>query len=230
MRRSTPYAALALVLALAVPVPAAAQFTLKGGLNLVDFFGDDVAASDQRPRLAAGLAVDLFSVGPVSLSPEVFYAQKGAENFQSRLATGQAAEISLAYVEIPVLLKLGLPFGGARFRPYLAGGPVFGWQLDCSVTATASGTSDDCAQLLGGQSQLEETLRDFEQGLMFGAGFAFDVIPGIGAITLDARYARGLTRLTESEDGPEIQNRALSVLLGYRIGLGGGMGGGPSPF
>lgn len=226
MRRLNPLPLLVLLPLLLVPAPARGQFGFKGGINLVDFFGDDVETVDKRPRLAGGVAFDIFSLGPLTLAPELYYAQKGAENFQSSLAEGEPAEISLAYVEIPALVKLGLPFGGRRFQPYLAAGPVFGWQLSCSVTADQAAAADNCDQLLGGQEQLEETLRDYEQGLMFGAGFAFDVIPGIGAITLDARYAQGLTRLTAGEDGPDIQNRALSVLLGYRFGLGGG-GGGP---
>lgn len=212
---------LLLLFMLLAPAPANAQFTMKGGMNLVDVFGDDVEASDTRPRLAGGVGFDMFGVGPFTLAPEVYYAQKGAENFQGALATGDAAEISLAYVEVPVLVRLAIPVGGGRFQPYLAGGPVFGWQLDCQVRADEAGAEEDCGQLLGGQDQLEDTLRDFEQGIMIGGGFAFEVIRGIGAVTLDARYARGLTRLSEAEDGPEIQNRALSVLLGYRFGLGG---------
>lgn len=221
MRRLTPLPLLALLIVVLTPASAPAQIAFKGGINLVDLFGDDVAASDTRPRLAGGLAFDLVGFGPVKLTPEIYYAQKGAENFESRLAAGEAADISLAYVEVPLLLRLALPFGGHRLQPYLAAGPVFGWRLDCKVAANAGGVDEDCGQLLGGQEALEDTLRDFEQGVMVGAGFAFDVIPNIGAITLDARYARGLTRLSEGADGPEIQNRALSVLLGYRFALGG---------
>lgn len=213
---------LLLLIPFLAPSPAEGQFTVKGGINLVDVFGDDVEASDTRPRLAGGVGFDMFDLGPFTLAPEIYYAQKGADNFQSRLAAGEAAEISLAYVEIPVLVRLAIPLGGTRLQTYLAGGPVFGWQLDCQVRADAAGAEEDCGQLLGGQDQLEETLKEFEQGMMIGAGFAFEVIRGMGAVTLDARYARGLTRLSEAEDGPRIQNRALSVLLGYRFGLGGG--------
>jgi len=203
-----------------LPHPAEAQFAIRGGVNLVDLFGDDVEASDSRPRLAGGVGFDLIGLGPLTLAPEIYYAQKGAENFQSRLVAGEPAEISLSYVEVPVLLRFAIPAGDSRFQPYLAGGPVFGWQLDCEVQASSTGAREDCGQLLGGEQQLEETLRNFEQGVMLGGGVAFEAIRGLGAITLDARYARGLSRLSESPDGPEIQNRALSLLLGYRFGLG----------
>lgn len=219
MKPFAPLPLLTLLAALLAAAPAHAQFALKGGINLVDLFGDDVAASDTRPRLAGGLAYDLIGIGPLKLAPEIYYAQKGADNFESRLAAGQAAEISLAYIEVPVLLRLALPFGGHRVQPYLAGGPVFGWQLDCRVTVSAGGAAEDCGQLLGGREGVEDTLRSFEQGIMVGAGLSFEVVPGTGGITLDARYARGLTRLSEEADGPEIQNSALSVLLGYRFAL-----------
>jgi hypothetical protein len=221
MRHVAPLLLLVLVSAILAPRPAEAQFAIRGGVNLVDLFGDDVETSDSRPRLAGGVAMDLVSLGPLTLAPELYYAQKGAENFQSRLAAGEPAEVSLSYVEVPVLLRLPIPVGSGRFQPYLAGGPVFGWQLDCEVRAGASGAREDCGQLLGGAQQLEETLRNFEQGIMFGAGVAFEVIQGLGAITLDARYARGLSRLSDDANGPEIQNRALSLLLGYRFGRGG---------
>lgn len=219
MRPLASVSVVVLLMALLPASPANAQFALKGGVNLVDLFGDDVAASDTRPRLAGGMAVDLIGIGPLKLAPEIYYAQKGAENFESRLAAGETAEISLAYVEVPLLLRLALPFGGRKVQPYLAGGPVFGWRLDCQVTLGAGGADEDCGQLLGGQEGVEATLRSFEQGIMVGAGLGFELIPGTGALTLDARYARGLTRLADGPDGPDIQNSALSVLLGYRFAL-----------
>jgi hypothetical protein len=222
MRPTHGLAVLGLVLSLLIPGPVDAQFSIKGGVNLVDFFGDDVEEADRRPRLAGGAAVDLLALGPLALAPEIYYAQKGAEQLQQRLAQGQSATVSLSYIEIPVLVRLNLP-AGPRVRPYIAAGPVFGWQVDCSITANAQtgAAQPDCEDLLGGRQQLEEKLRSYEQGLMVGAGLAVRVLGGLGAITLDARYARGLTRLSDEPGAPEIRNRALSVLLGYRFGLQG---------
>lgn len=224
MRRPFPSISLLVALLVLAPGAAEAQFGVKGGINLVDFFGDDVEEAESRPRLAGGASFDIFSLGPITLSPEIYYAQKGAEEFQSRLVQGEPAEVSLSYVEVPVLVRISVPIGGARFQPYIAGGPLFGWKLDCSVSEDAAGIEESCDELVGGREQLENTLRDYEQGLMVGAGFAIPVFQGIGAVTVDARYARGLTRLAEGDEGPAIKNRALSVLLGYRFGFGGGGG------
>ncbi|TVP51137.1 MAG: PorT family protein, partial [Gemmatimonadales bacterium] len=221
MRNLVPLLPLVLLVALLLPCSAEGQLAIRGGVNLVDLFGDDVETSDARPRLAGGVGFDLIGLGPLTLAPEVYYAQKGAENFQRRLAEGESVEVSLSYVEVPVLLRLAIPVGGTRIQPYLAGGPVFGWQLQCEVQASATGAREDCGQLLGGEQQLEETLRNFEQGVMLGGGVAVELIPGFGALTFDARLARGLSRLSDRDDGPEIQNRALSLLVGYRFGLGG---------
>lgn len=48
------------------------------------------------------------------------------------------------------------------------------------------------------------------------------VIPGHGALNLDVRYTRGLTRITEEPDGgdaPDVTNQAFTVMLGYSFGL-----------
>lgn len=221
MRPTYGLAVLGLVLLFLQPAPAEAQFSLKGGINLVDFFGEGVEEADRRPRLAGGAAVEILAIGPFALAPEIYYAQKGAERLRQRLIEEGSATVSLSYVEIPVLVRFNLPFG-RRVRPYLAAGPVFGWRVDCSITAIAqSGTTEqDCDDLLGGQERLEAKLRSYERGLMAGAGLSFEVFRGLGAITLDARYAWGLTRLSDEEGAPEIRNRALSVILGYRFGLG----------
>ncbi len=220
MRPTYGLAVLGLVLFLIAPAPVRAQFSIKGGINLVDFFGDDVEEADRRPRLAGGGAVEIIALGPLAIAPEIYYAQKGAEQLRQRLIEEGSATVSLSYVEIPVLVRLDLPFG-QRVRPYIAGGPVFGWRVDCSITAHAqSGTTEqDCDDLLGGQERLEAKLRSYERGIMAGAGLAIEVLRGLGAITLDARYAWGLTRLSDDESAPEIRNRALSVILGYRFGL-----------
>lgn len=221
MRSVVPASTILLFALVCLPAPATAQFSLRGGVNLVDFLGDDVVESDSRPRLAGGVGFDVVSLGPVTLAPELWYAQKGAENIQSTLAEQQVAEISLSYIEVPVLLRLDVPLGGV-LRPYVAAGPVFGWQLDCAARIDAGGAEQDCDPLFGTQDQLEDTLREYEQGLMAGAGLALQIMRGLGAVTLDARYAWGLSRLSDAENGPEVRNEALSLMLGYRFGFGGG--------
>lgn len=204
---------------------ASAQFRLNGGMNLSSFLGNDVAESADKRGLDLGGSFGLLRVGPVQLRAEGYYRQKGARSaqyVQDAALQGGIAEIGIDYVEVPVLLRVDLPLGGRLF-PYLEAGPAFAWRIDCSISFDAgTGTSEPSCDDLDGDN-LEETLKEYEQGLVVGGGIDIPVL-GAGAINIDARYTRGLSRLTEHN---EIHNRAFAVMLGYSFGLPYRQGGGP---
>lgn len=213
-------AALAATTALALlPGPSNAQipFDLRGGLNLTRLVSDDDGEADRKRGLALGAAVTPLRFGPVSVVLEGYYRQKGG-GFRALAEPGQpvpdALEIGLSYVEVPVLLRLTVPLG-ERAGLHFQGGPVFGWQIDCGVEidAAAGGAVPECDDLLGGSAG--ETLRDYEQGVTGGAGLELLVLGGAGAVTFDAVVTRGLSRLSEGTAGRDIENRGLSLMLGY---------------
>ena len=189
--------------------PGEAQLTLRGGVNLTTFVGGDVEDVESRKGLNLGAAIPLFHFGPIAIVPEIYYAQKGADFPTQGLGL---VEFSLDYIEIPVLARLNL--GGGMIRPYLQAGPSFAWQLDCSLSlSTGEGDAEDCGDTL------DEEVRDYDQGIVFGGGVDFSVA-GIGALNLDARFERGLARITK--DGEDVKNQAFTLMLGWQIG-GGGM-------
>ena len=206
-----------LVLLLSTPAGLQAQIRVGGGLSLSELFGDDVGANDARAGLALGASAGLFGFGPARLMAEVYYRQKGAKDVmeaQEFLAAGQAVEFGVDYLEIPLLIRFNLPPLGGRVVPYLQGGPVFGWQVDCGVRVTPEGGEEACDDLSG--DSFEETIRDYEQGVTVGGGLDIVVLEGLGAVSLDGRYIRGLSRL--SQDG-EVKNQGFALLLGYSFGL-----------
>lgn len=205
--------------------PAAAQFRLAGGVNLSDFFGDDAGQTDRKSGLDLGLSMPLFRMGRAQLVAEGYYRQKGARNveeFQQAALAGQSLEVGIDYVEVPVLLRLSLPSLGRRVFPYVQGGPAFAWRIDCGVSfdAATSASTTQCDDLNG--QNIEETLNEYEQGLVLGGGIDVPVMQ-IGSVSIDARYTRGLSRIADND---EIRNRSLSVMLGYSFGLPYGFGGG----
>lgn len=239
MRTPTPRAAphavlLAVLLTLSSAAPAAAQFRIRGGLDLANLFGDGVEDTDNRAELGFGAAFSIVHIGAVSISPEVWYRQKGARSiaeFNQQVIEEGSAEIGLDYIEIPVLLRIDLPaFGGGKIIPYVNGGPAFGWRFDCSIAveADSGSTTRMCDDLSG--DNLEQTLKDYEVGAAFGGGLDFAVLGGLGALNLDARVTQGLSRINDTGDGsPDVKNRVISVMLGYSFGLPGGAGGGMGP-
>ena len=208
------------------------QIGLRGGINLSDFVGADVSETEDLMGLNAGFSFSIISFGPVSLVPEVYYAEKGTR-FSEQLQDIQnpdpnnadfdpnyELEFNLAYVEIPVLAKVRLPFLSTKVvHPYIAGGPVFGFRLDCSISFTNNSTEQEIQECADENiSDLEATFNESDRGYVLVSGIDFE-IPLLGTVTLDGRYYRGLSRLIEGGENDDIYNQNFTLMLGYTIGF-----------
>src|SRR5687768_9019350 len=166
--------------------PASAQFGLRGGVNLSKFVGSDAAESETTKGLNLGLTVPLFKIGPISLVPELYYAQKGGKQFNP-LAPGEGFEFDLAYVEVPLLAKLTIPLNQSRtLSAYIAGGPAFAWEVDCSFSSTSAGTTtevEDCEETFG---SFDTAMKKADRGIVANAGINFSLF-GMAGLNLDAR-------------------------------------------
>ena len=208
------------------------QIGLRGGVNLSRFVGEDVQETEDLLGLNFGLSFSILNLGPISIVPEVYYAEKGTR-FTEQLQQFQQMdpetpvnpediqlEFNLAYVEIPILAKVRLPFLSTEvIHPYVAAGPVFGFRLDCSISLTNNNTEQevqDCAD--ENFSDLEATFNDADRGYVLSTGIDFQV-PLLGTLTLDGRYYRGLSRLIENNENDDIYNQNFTLMLGYTIGF-----------
>lgn len=212
---------------------AFSQVGLRGGINLSKFVGEDVSETEDLMGLNAGLSFSVIRLGPVSLVPEIYYAEKGTR-FADQLQEIQNPDpnnpdfepanydlqFNLAYIEIPVLAKVSLPFISTRvIKPYIAGGPVFGFRLDCSISFTGESAEQeiqDCTD--ENLSDLEATFNESDRGYVLVSGIDFQ-IPLLGTVTLDARYYQGLSRLIENNENDDIYNQNFTLMLGYTFGI-----------
>ncbi len=214
---------MAAVLATVPLSSVSAQAGVRGGLSLSDLVGGDVTRSDSRTGFTGGFAMTLLSVGPLSLAPEVHYVAKGAGT--ATLAGEDDLdfdEFSLDYVEVPVVLRLGvpLPVGDGALRAYGEGGPALAWRLNCSiVSAGAQGSTlgDECA--IGQFEDVESVVSGADRGAVFGVGIMWELPVVGGALILDGRLTRGLTRLEGSGRGLDARNRSFAFSLGYDHGF-----------
>lgn len=224
-------AALGAALLLVAPEPAEAQIGLRGGVNLTDWFGDDVQSSDRKTGLSLGASFGLVSIGPVELVAEAYYRQKGSGFALADLETGETppeelpetVEFGIDYVEVPVLARVNLPPLSNSLGMYVIGGPAFAWRIDCGFeTEVSSGTSaTNCDDL--SSENLGETLENYDVGAAAGLGFDIALPGRVGALNLEARYTGGLKRI--GADGTDVKNRAFSLTLGYSFGMPGSLGG-----
>lgn len=202
----------------ALPSSLVAQ-GLQGGLNLSELFGGDVVEADARRGLVAGGSFTVLRFGPLSIGPEIHYAQKGAVDTRLHVESPAAYDqFGLEYLEVPVLARLAFQMPGADWLGvHVQGGPAFAWNLDCSLEPSAEGgaaVKDGCA--FGASGGAERVVEKAEQGLVVGGGVELR-IADLGAVTLDGRLVRGLSRIGD----PDIRNQAVSFMLGYSLARSG---------
>lgn len=229
MPRPAPglFLSICFIMTLGMASSAYPQIGLRGGVNLAKFTGLDAGPAEGVMGLNAGLSFRLLGIGPVSLNPEIYYAQKGSrltDQIYEQVNTGTNPEqlgekfdleFKLAYIEVPVLIKVNLPFLSTNnLSPYLSGGPVFAWRLDCnfSLETSADRTLRECTE--GKFDNFDTTFNSADRGYVAGAGIDFRV-PYLGTLNLDIRLTKGLTRLRNNDINDDIHNQSFTIMLGY---------------
>ncbi len=180
---------LALLLAGMTVVQASAQtfnLGLEAGANFSNFIGSDVAnvGNDLSSKLGfvGGGYLSLNFGNSFAIRPEVLYEQKGTA------ITGTTTSDELDYIEVPVLLKLGL--GTPMFNPSILLGPSFSWNLlakDAQGDTISNINSSDIGVVGGVEIDIDKFL-------------------------VSGRYELGLQNIQQNT---KVQNGTITLLVGY---------------
>ncbi len=209
----TPRVPVALFLMILLPALLAAQAprrrTARPAVGAeVGYSRSDLGGPDaQRVRSRQGALTGVFLLaplaGPVSLRPEILFALKGGRA-QASVEGGGTTEldIELAYIEMPLLLKLGVRRG--RFRPMVFGGPAPALQIGCDLQVVDPTTP---VRAPCDQTGLPP-FRQFDIGVVAGGGL--EVRWPQSSLALEARYTSGLRSVLEQVD---VRNRSFGVVL-----------------
>ncbi len=153
---------------------------------------------------AAGLFADYQIAPQFAVAVEPMYVMKGAK-YEATLGTvKETAKLKLSYIEIPVLAKF-MPTMTGNIKPSIFAGPFVGLRMSAKVSDGAS-------------VDVKDNVKSTDFGIAFGAGVAYGMTKG--AITLDARYDLGLSKIGKAPSGgtaPNIKTSAILVMLGYSI-------------
>lgn len=212
MKLKTAIAA-AMLAALLAPAAGAraAEVTggLKTGMNISDLVGAD-AGGDKSSK--AGFAFGGYLIFPLRtasfrIQTECLYTEKGAVYKGDVLGSHFESRLKLAYLEIPVLARFDIESKSGA-KPAFLIGPSFGIKIGARAESHAIGWSN---------SGNIDNVRSIDPGVVVGG--TVDIPAGRGAITLDARYTRGLATVYESNGGntASIFNSVISIMLGYRF-------------
>ena len=203
---------LALVLSVGLLVPGSVQgqttLSLQAGGSLATFGGSDVESPDSRIGLRVGASALVPLRTNLDLQLGAAYAAKGATEDEF----GVDIELSVDYLEIPLLLRFTPSFEGT-LSPHFTIGPALAFRVGCNAAARAEGfeISADCDD-----EEYDGEVRTIDFGAVAGAGVDI-ATSGSLTVSLDVLYNLGLTSISESDD---VKNRAFSILAGIAIPIG----------
>jgi hypothetical protein len=189
---------------LLVPFSAEAQVSLgvSAGASVASFEGDDVPDGlDTRSSFNAGIFLGVPLGGRFTLVPGIYYVEKGSRSSSDDLET------KLNYVELPLLLSLGL-FESGTYALDVFAGPSLAFEVQCfqEVTFRSEGLEDtgpvECRNL---ETPLETTGLDL--GAVFGAGLTFYLTRRVSAV-VHGGLDLGLSNI---DDWPEELDRKNST-------------------
>ncbi len=190
---------------LAVTAPAIqGQTTLgvRGGVSVASASIDIDETFDEgnRTGFVGGVFLDWGGSGLFGFQVGAQYSQKGAElDFE-----GLSQDLDLAYLEIPAVVKVGIPLG--IVKPSLLGGVALGFNTSCDAGTGSDGDCDDISST--------------EFSGVIGADAAFYLSPI--SLWIDARYHVGLNDISgDLEFVDDLKNRAWQISGGIGFPLGG---------
>lgn len=158
---------------------------------------------DTRAGIGAGFTAGIPLSPHVSLQPEVLYVRKGAKttfeltNSQGTVLSSMSVTYAIDYLEIPLLLRVGVPTSGS-VEPYFIGGPSVGFKVSEELR-------------FGDASETWDRVSTSDFGLAIGAGL--EMGRGRTRWLLEARYTVGLTDIGSIPDA-SLRNSVWLVAAG----------------
>jgi len=165
---------------------------VQAGINFASLSGDGSAILSSNTGFQAGVQLDVPYTPYFSLMPELRYVERG-------FGLSGDGNVTLNYVELPVLAKFNLPTGNP-FTPFLLFGPNF---------SLKTGTGGN-GILLGAGSY-----HTFDFGLNFGFGAQFQIAQ-TSRFFVDFEYYLGLTDVTS---GSDLKNSVPEINVGFAWAL-----------
>lgn len=176
-------------------------FGVKGGLNLSNFFTENVDDENLRTGLNFGIYSRSPLVGEVLfLHTELGYSGKGAKIE----GNNSEAELGLGYLELPLLLSLGV-----EDLLYLEGGGYASYLLGANVSGQTTGGSSFSDEIS------TSNFKDFDYGLAVGANI------NLSPLVVGARYYYGLQNIIDNDfanfTGIEARNSTFQVYVAFEF-------------
>jgi len=206
MRRVLSTAVIATAAIFTAFTPAQGQMTkgIFAGVNSSTFsvsnLSSDESTSSHTGFMAGGwLGLGLGNL--ISLQLEAFYTQKGSKFDETGSPT---TTFKVDYIEIPLLLQVGLPLGA--LKPHIYAGPAIAFNVSCKI-AIDGGTGGKCDE-----APFDTEVKSTDFSGIIGIGI------NISRFLIAVQYDHGFDNLLVDDTGStEANNRTWTLLVGFGL-------------
>lgn len=180
------------------------QIGVKGGVNLSNFYVDEVQDNNMKVGLNLGLFAKLPVTSGFAIQPEPLYSSKGSKIAYNNIFGDGEYRFNFNYIEMPVLAVINLT---ENFN--IHAGPYAGYLASTNIKHLSNGEIDDVADLE------PENFRRIDFGLAGGIGVE------LNGFHFGARYTHGLSNVGKDDNisGQVLKNAHNSAISLY-IGIG----------
>ncbi len=197
-----------------------ASLIIKGGLNMSNFYGNNLSGKNVKPGYHGGIGLDLEFVTNISLQTGLYFTSKGAE-YTTSIPSGLGEikyNVTANYIQLPIHLayKIDVTPGTRVFvhaGPYLAYGVGGTRTIDSEYTPNLD-------QFFGEQEintfDKKYGYKPFDMGVGLGVGADF------GVIIIDFGWDMGLKNIARGIERipvykPKKKNHSAYLSVGYKF-------------
>ena len=184
-----------------------ASLSIKGGLNMSNFYGDELNDKSMKIGFHAGIGADFEFAPNMGIQSGLFYSGKGAKyTYKST-----ELEVSANYLQLPVHFAYKIDVTPGT-KVVLHAGPYVAYGLGGKTKLNIAGKDIADMDTFKDDSAIDafNGLKRFDAGLGLGVGAEF------GKILVDLGWDMGLTNLSRI-DNAEIKTQNAYVSVGYKF-------------
>lgn len=189
-------------------VSAQVSLGVKGGINMSNFYGDELDTKNVKVGFNIGLLADYEFTYNSAIQTGLFFTSKGSKYTTSLGSISGEISSNPMYLQLPIHYAYKLDVTpGTRIvfhgGPYAAFGVGGKWKVSGSYR-------DNTAAKDGSLFGSNALLKRFDAGLGLGVGAEF------GVILVDLGWDMGLVNISESNKG-DLKNQNAYVSVGYKF-------------
>ena len=195
------------MLAMVTAVSAQMNLGVKGGVNMSNFYGDELDDKNVKIGFHIGLAADYDFAYNSAIQTGLFFTTKGAKYTSSFGDASGELTVNPMYLQIPVHYAYKIDVSPGT-RVVLHAGPYAAYGV--GGKSKLSGSVGDIGAEYEEDVFGDDGFKRFDAGLGLGVGAEF------GPLLFDIGWDMGLVNIADSED-VDIKNQNAYLSVGYKF-------------